>query len=379
MNRHILKAKRAAAIAAAGVMSAGMIIPFGTAFAAGAYTPIDGDTFTFNKVLTADAGTPLPSVTFPFTIASGTAIAGDATHMDVFAGPLGSGQTAASVTQDTGFSASDVGTTTKTCTVNLNGVEFTEPGIYRYVITEQALATPVPGVTNDTNTQRWLDVTVVDNNGALQVSGYTLYSTNPGAIEIVDDNGTITGVPEDADPDDDKSEGFTNALQSDSLTVSKTVTGNQGSHDTPFTFTITVPSADTNATYNVTYGGGGASQTGNGATVSGSALASGATFKLAHGDSLTIAGLPDNAKYIVSENKGNYSCSINGTADADASTPTAAAEQYSLDDVSTVAFTNNREGAVPTGIIIPMAGGLIVAGGAGLGLVANKRRREEEE
>lgn len=365
MNRHILKAKRAAAIAAAGVMSAGMIIPFGTAFAAGAYTPIDGDTFTFNKVLTADAGTPLPSVTFPFTIASGTAIPGDATHMDVFAGPLGSGQTAASVSSAS-FSASDVGTTTKTSTVDLNGVQFAEPGIYRYVITESAATGTTTGVTNDANTTRWLDVTVIDNNGALEVSGYTLYSAQPGAVAS---DGTVSGV----DPDDDKSEGFTNTLASDSLTVSKTVTGNQGSHDTPFTFTITVPSADTNATYNVTYGGGGASQTGNGATVSGSALASGATFLLAHGDSLTIAGLPDGAAYTVSENKGNYDCSIDGTADADASIT----DDLNTDDAK--AFTNERTGTVPTGIIIPMAGGLIVAGGAGLGLVANKRRREEEE
>lgn len=126
--------------------------------------------------------------------------------------------TSVTVTQDV-----DNGTYTvqKSIALDFADCGFTEPGIYRYIITESGTNI---GVQNDSVPTRTIDVYVVDdttNNTTkkLKISGYAMHS------------GAVTGAPTVGDPSNiagaAKSEGFQNTYPSNNLTFSKEVTGNQ--------------------------------------------------------------------------------------------------------------------------------------------------------
>ena len=106
-----------------------------------------------------------------------------------------------------------------------------------------------------------------------------------------------------------------------SLIISKTVTGNSGSLSKKFNFTVTLDGAP--GVYNYS-GTGGVSGT----------IQSGGVISLAHGESITIEGLPKDTKYVVTEADysmdGYKTTSIDGTG------------VIKTDEVQTAAFTNRR-------------------------------------
>ena len=133
----------------------------------------------------------------------------------------------------------------QTATVDFSGVTFTEPGVYRYVITEQE-TTGAKAVSYDTQAQtpgskvRYLDVYVEDVNNALTVSSYVMHET--------------TAVVVNTDPDnkaDDKSSSYVNEISTKDLEFGKEVTGNQGSKDKYFLFELAITGAQANTTYSV--------------------------------------------------------------------------------------------------------------------------------
>ncbi|PYG84309.1 hypothetical protein LY28_03673 [Ruminiclostridium sufflavum DSM 19573] len=106
-----------------------------------------------------------------------------------------------------------------------------------------------------------------------------------------------------------------------SLTISKAVTGNGADTEKAFDFTLTLSGA-----------AGVYSYTGHG--VSGGSIASGDSFSLANGQSITITGLPAGARYTVTEadySGAGYTTTSTG-ADGDILTNTT----------QTAAFTNTR-------------------------------------
>ena len=127
---------------------------------------------------------------------------------------------------------------TKQVTVSFSGITFSEPGIYRYIISETASAAhAAAGLMHDNDTDRVLDVYVVDNNGALEVAGYVMHKND----EDVNINATMgpADVATAGAALDDKTDGFTNELNSTDLKITKQVTGNQASRDKYFELTIT--------------------------------------------------------------------------------------------------------------------------------------------
>ena len=119
------------------------------------------------------------------------------------------------------------------------------------------------------------------------------------------------------------------AADTGNLTVSKTVAGTAGETDKEFEFTVTLKNTDDTAlTGDYSYTGTGAS---NGT------LKSGDTFKLKHGQSITITGLPVGTTYEVAETKAEgYTTTKNG----DTGTITK-------DTTATAAFTNTKNTTPP--------------------------------
>ncbi|MBQ5568423.1 MAG: hypothetical protein IIT41_04180, partial [Oscillospiraceae bacterium] len=254
------------------------------------------------------------------------------------------------------------GASSFTVTVNFSAVSFSEPGVYRYVITQ----TPAEklGVTPDTSATRILDVYVQDNNGALEIQSYDFLLSTANFLSTA------------------KSTGFTNTYAVQDLTVSKAVSGTQASRDKYFEFTVVVTgltgtdefavdisNADaTSGTTASTIAANQGKQNPTGAT--GAELAAGVKFYLQHGQSIKIENLPAGAHYTVTENAENYT-----------SNDPANSEDDIADADATVAFVNTRDGQVPTGVLLTVIPGVLLlgAGIAGIVIMTKKKKSSDDD
>ena len=147
-------------------------------------------------------------------------------------------------------------------------VQFTEPGVYRYVITESGTN---QAITNDADLTRVLDVYVndasSDADGALvkklTIEGYVLHSNvddepDVAAGENFGSAGAYVAT---------KSQGFTNSYDTSDLTLRKQVTGNQASRDKYFEFTLSIDKAQPNTKYDVVIDEADATSKANAATI----------------------------------------------------------------------------------------------------------------
>lgn len=249
----------------------------------------------------------------------------------------------------------------KEVTVTFPVGSFTKPGVYRYIITE--VNGSLPGVSYDGNAIRYLDVFVVaDENDVLSVDSYVLRDSAT-AIGI---DGKYTSEP------DKKSAGYTNSITQYNFDFNKTISGNQGDKNKRFTFTLTVSGANP-GTYPVIANDVTDNPTTITVPLSGTVSAE---YQLTNGSSVQIIGLNAGASCKVEEDPDDY-------------TPT-----YSIDEAGTVsgsictvvlensghsvAFTNTRNGIIPTGVIIaiaPFAIGILVFGAVIVFIVIRRKRR----
>ncbi len=188
---------------------------------------------------------------------------------------------------------------------NFGTIEYTKPGTYTYVITEQ------PGdeaaLTFSKATYR-ATVTVTDNG-----AGKLLAKTK--IAQLTDDAGDAAERAVEAAV-------FTNTAKTGSLTVKKTVVG--GDSQREFGFTVTLADGD-GEPVSGTFGKGEHAVTFTDGK---------ATFTLKDGGEKTVAGLPVGAHYTVTEDAAEgYTTTVNG---ADGSK----AEGAVTEDGATVAFTN---------------------------------------
>lgn len=353
-----------------------------TAFAA--YTPINGTAngFKFNKVLSMDKNANTPAATFSFSVAPGAAIPAGTGTLEVKPG-VGS-PTIADVTftaNESGTVNGDIKTVTKQAAVDLSGCSFSEPGVYRYIITEAA--STVAGVTNDATPTRTLDVYVQTNsNGALEIMGYVLYE------------GTKTDAPSaTAQTATGKSEGYVNTFTTYALEFGKEVKGNFGSLDQYFEFTLTLSGVAPGAEFNVDISKADANPVATEATqvtvaANPTKITVGADgtvtqkFYLHDGQYIKVLGLPNGAKYTLTENAHDYT-SANGITAADSALQTAHTDAVSnttgiTGDVNT-GFTNTKTAVTPTGIanaVLTFMPALILAALAIFGIVFFSRKRK---
>lgn len=188
---------------------------------------------------------------------------------------------------------------------NFGTIEYTKPGTYTYVITEQS--GDEAALTFSKATYR-ATVTVTDE-GAGKLSAKTKIA------QLTDDAGDAAERTVEAAV-------FTNTAKTGSLTVKKTVVG--GDSQREFGFAVTLTDGD-GEPVSGTFGKGEHAVT----------FADGkATFTLRDGEEKAITGLPVGARYTVAEDAAKgYTTAVNG---ADGSK----AEGAVTEDGATVAFTN---------------------------------------
>lgn len=362
---------------------AGAVAPV---FAADGYDPVAGTTATFEKYFVMDKDIQVPNATFKFTVTAGTAVAGDATHSKILAGvgtptiadvKFSSADTASVVT--TGTAGSHTLTATeqyakKTATIDFSSCNFTEPGVYRYIVTETGTNT---GVTNDTKSTRVMDVFVIDNNGTLEVNSYVMHTESDG-IELKDTDAAYELA--------DKSDGFVNTYSSADLTFGKEVTGNQGNKHKDFTFTLKITGASAGTKYTVDYASAredaqDTPDTGT-KTVIETDTSGNATrkFKLKDGEYITVKGLAKGVKYELTEDADGYTSTEGITEEVNGTTAYADPTAGTFGEASIkTGFTNSKSGVIPTGILLETAPyvAVVLAGGGTAFLVSRKKKESE--
>lgn len=425
MRKNGLKT-RIAMVAATVAMVASMATP---AMAATTYTPIAGTSCNFNKYLIMDAGDTVPNATFSFTVAPGQAVSADTsdnavmqvlpglgtpTIADITFAPSDSTATAAGTNIDVARTNVQRGGTagdtvqldagekyaTKQGTISFSGITFPEPGIYRYIVTETASAAhAAAGIIHDTDVDRVLDVYVTDDGqGTLVVSSYVLHTSV--SDPVINTSMGSADVAAQAAALADKTDGFTNEYISKDLVFKKEVTGNQASRDKWFEFTATMADVNDDDVFvvsladdsdaNTTDGNADATSGTTAATrasnqgktnptsVTGAQLKAGVKFYLQHGQSIAIRGIAPNATYTVTEDEEDYKKTASVvTGYTDATTGVIGTIAGNNKAVKT-SFQNQRDGIIPTGVAVAVLPGLALLGIGGAGLLASKRKKEEE-
>ena len=405
-------------------------------YAANRYTPVSGQSTTnpsLKKYLIMRAGDMVPQVTFHYTVTAGKARSSstsDNSVMEVRAGvdpgSISVSDAVFSPSKTTSSSASpsqiDVQRTDRTnirfetakgekfavveSVIDFSSVSFNEPGIYRYVITESvSSADQDKGILPDEDTDRILDVYVTDDGrGNLKISSYVLHR-NDSDVTINNTMGS-GDVQSSGAAVSDKTDGFTSEYKSIDLVFLNKVTGNQASRDKYFIYTLKltglqagdkyVVSLADDANANTTDGNADAAIAAYPNTVT-TVITSAVTqptiltvpaggeltqcFYLQDGQSIAIQGLPQNAKYTLTENPEDYKwkeAAVNGYTDA---VSTGSGKIVDLDrdgdQVVRTSYLNQRSGVIPTGIMLTTAPGILVilAGAAGLLLTVKKNRK----
>ena len=406
--------KRTIAKTGATMLTMAMLLNGTTVFAAiGAnYGPnIEGTkTTTFDKFLVMDSQANVPNATFTYSVAAGNAIAYDVAgkKFQVLAGVdadkitmagVGDGAEANKIVFKQGDNSDKHDTTKdtyvkdlaagkkyalKTVTLDFSDVQFTEPGVYRYIITESGTN---QAITNDANLTRVLDVyvenaTETDGVKKLKIAGYVLHASED-EIASGEDSGT-TGT----DPTG-KSQGFTNEYDTSDLTFKKEVAGNQASHDKYFKFTVKITGAVKGTVYTVDVTGADEQSKTNAATIVENAgkenvktmtVGEDGTisqdFYLQHGQEIKIQGIAKDTKYDVTENKEDYK--------SEAKAVTGYTDDVSGKIVSTdlkTSYKNTRDGVIPTGVIMTVApfAAVTLLGAAGMVTIKMRKKEDDEE
>lgn len=377
-------------------------------------------TTTFDKFLVMDTQANVPNATFTYAVTAGNAKAYDVAgkKFQVLAGVdadkvtmagVGAADAAANSIVFKQGDGSDTHDTTKdayvkdlaagkkyalkTATLDFSKVQFTEPGVYRYIITE---AGTNQGITNDADLTRVLDVYVNDASaevdGAftkkLTIAGYVLHSNVDDEPDVAaGENFGSTGAYTDK-----KSQGFTNSYDTSDIFIAKYVSGNQASRDKYFEFTVKITDAVPGTVYDVDLSDADVTTKTNAATITANegktnpaTLTVGADgtvtqkFYLAHNQSIEILGVAKDSKYKVTENAEDYKSTpadaIETEHRGDATSGTVASE-----DIRT-GYVNTRDGVIPTGVIMTVApfAAVTLLGGAGAVTMVMKKKKSEEE
>lgn len=404
--------KRTIAKTGATMLTMAMLLNGTTVFAAGTNygVTIEGTkTTTFDKFLVMDNQANVPNATFTYAVTAGNAKAYDVDgkKFQVLAGVDAGKITMAGVGTNTAntiaytpadTTANDENTMVKnydkttekyalkTATLNFSKVQFTEPGVYRYIITESGTN---QAITNDADLTRVLDVYVNDasteTEKKLTIAGYVLHSNENDEPDVAaGENAGSTGTYVAT-----KSQGFTNEYDTSDLTFKKEVAGNQASHDKYFKFTVKITDAVKGTVYTVDVTGADDQSKTNAATIAENAgkenvktMTVGADgtisqdFYLQHGQEIKIQGIAKDTKYDVTEEKEDYK--------SEAKAVTGYTDDVSGKIVSTdlkTSYKNTRDGVIPTGVIMTVApfAAVTLLGAAGMVTIKMRKKEDDEE
>ena len=338
----------------AGVLAAAMMLTVGAtaAFAEG------GNTITINGKDYSDAQTVTVHKTFKL-VGTGTSAAETFTLKQVGDGRVtnGDAESAPALGDITGATFSEGAATTDGATgdITIALPQYSKTGVYEYTLKE--VANNYAGVTYFGNTIRLVVSVVNGTNNTLRVAAVH--------AEGVDENGRPLGS---------KTDTFTNTYTANTITVSKTVTGNLGDKTKDFKFTINFEKAENEkAPTAITY-----TVNDNTHTVAFADGKASVEFTLHDGQSLSFVNVPAGVKYTVTEDnytEDGYTTKVNGTNGN-------ATEKITMTgEAATHTFENNKGADIDTGVILdnaPYIALLAIVAIGGVALMLNKRRRDEE-
>ena len=348
-------------------------------------------TTTFNQTLLMDSQTQMKNISFGYSITAGTMIEGSAGVTYVKAGLVDPACSVASTsfsntTPATIGTPSDATFTSKkymlqTAKVLIDARQFTEPGIYRYVITEN---TVLNGEDNglfslDTNTIRYLDVLVEYKDGQNLIVSSSVLHNNSVAL-----TGSTLEVSE-------KSTGYENSylLSTNDLVIRNKITGNQSDLLHKFSYTLNIAGDIAYRQITAVLPDGGTTKIDINAEGKGSL-----TFQLSGTDKLTVRDIQKNASYSITSkrdslalegfdvtvgptNTTGYGPEVQFFNDTDTSTECDVLNTAVTENVD-VTFTNEKNGIVPTGVIVDTAPYLlsVLLGSFGILLIQAKKQRD---
>lgn len=287
---------------------------------------------------------------------------------------------------------------TKELTVAVDLSKFTQPGVYRYKISDTT-TDPVlfaAGIVRpaDYETDRYLDVYIEYNEAGteLQIAGYVLAKDNTSKTTASTDKTSGFDVASETKAKEDKYTTY-------NVTLKKMVSGSLGDKTHEFPFEITVSNNSLTYFYKETEGEGAATVA-NAAPMTNTAL-SGITLK--DKDMLYLFGLSpkatvayterndtaDTYQVQVSTETAATNVSSNGThafaaaaiTDYDTvnSNEAANTQETLSDDNKAITFTNTLNAISPTGVVLRFAPYIIMAGIAVVLLVLAARRRKDTQ
>lgn len=264
-------------------------------------TPTDQAAVTVKKSYKlTNAGTSSPAETFTLEqVGTGRVIDGEATISVPNLGTI------------TGANFAEGAATTAGAIANMT-IElptYERVGVYEYILKETAGGTA--GVTYLSRNIKLIVTVINGKEGKLRVAA--VHTESEGK----------------------KSDTFENTYSAGKLNVSKTVAGNLGDENHYFDFAVTL-TGETGKTYGTSYAVTGGSHTDNPTTIT---IGQKTTFKLKHGETLSIANLPYGVGYKVEETAANgYTTEKTGDTGT-----ISAAEQ-------TAAFTNTKNATIDMGV-----------------------------
>ena len=338
------------------------------------YNPIGGSA-TLVKNLVVDSDANIPDITFSYTIRRDTPKDATATTIEILESPLGGGNIGTAVFSNADTTRTINGLPTdadpsnptagkkyvqKSVSITFPVGTFTKPGVYRFVINETNNA--LPGVTYDSNLTRYLDVFVVADNNVLSVDSYVLRD----AETDIGINGAYTSNP------DEKSSGYINTLTQYDFDFSKTISGNQGDKNKRFNFTLNITGANP-GTYPINANDVEGNPTSITVGANGTAIGE---YSLTDGSTVKVIGLNKGAVCTVTEDPDDYTATHR--LDDNSVDSGASSGAVTLDSDHSVAFTNTRNGIIPTGIIMtiaPFAIGICVFGAVFIFIICKRKRR----
>lgn len=347
------RAKRLAAILMAAVMMTAMAVPV---FAASDTTENAADTSTtgtaitsmnFTKTVDADDNTYHPDETFTFTVAGASVNDGEKYNDAVVSTGTGTGTiTASNVVTDTSL----LGRKIYKSSLDFSQLNFEQPGIYKYTVTEVAGSNK--DMTYDTTRNLYVYVRWNSDKTGLEIYGAAM------SKDTTTENKDANFVNEY------KKSNKTEELFKD-LTIEKTVTGTQGDTSKLFSFTLTITSGSGRKYYKV-------STTANGSAVQ---LESGKPyeFQLKDKDKIVVENLSANDDYTITEadyTSEGYTTKIGSDK---TNTKTGKMPQQDL----TVTFENNKEAVTPTGIVMSYGPYIAMIAAAAVLAFVFLRRKEE--
>ena len=350
--------------------------------------------------LIMDRGAPIPQPTFAYTltadavtnpafplfngILTGVKIGKQNALQNATTYSLAFTQTSATA----GLPSDATGTTTdgkqyvtEQLSIDFSGVTtFTEPGVYRYVLTETQPDSPFALYTGETGI-RYIDVYVeYANDAATDLTIQGIVTSTANNVTAGDPNGGTNTA--DIQSKDTK---INNEYTTYDLTLQKFVSGNQASQNQHFDFSVTVTNPATPAgtaypnSYTVTKTCLDNNVT-NPATITAGASA---TFHLKTGESIVISNLPAGATYTIVETSSGYvtTAKVGGAAHTDDDTND---DTFTVKDTTginadtTVVFTNARSGIIPTGVLLTIApfAVLMIVGLIGVLVIMRKRHNK---